>query len=148
MKKTLLLYFIAVMALAANAPVYAQALPSWVRMGMSEQQIRQNFSGSLILELGEGLNSDLRFLNGNAGNLQYEFWLHYRTGLVGVVLFENFSVSTFNSIISSFRLRHGEPELDGDEYIFYRNLPPDIEEISVSVASGLIEIFYVFWNFP
>ncbi|MCL2374621.1 MAG: hypothetical protein FWC65_05200 [Treponema sp.] len=127
-----------------TSPIYAQTLPSWVRMGMSEEEIRRNFNGELTLEIGQsGRISGFKFLSGNDCNQRYEFWIHPQVGLIQVMLFEEFTIANFNSIISSLSLRFGNPEFEGGEYYFILRLPPDIEEIVVAVHDGFIEIIYV-----
>ena len=128
--------------------VSAQSLPSWVKMGMSEEQIRRNFNGELTLEIGKDTLENLNFLSGKERNQYYEFWIHSQAGLIQVMLVEDYSISNFNSIISSLRLRYGDPEFEEGEYYFSANLPVDVEEIVVGIYDGSIEIYYAFRNYP
>ena len=145
MKRVLLASFL----FLVSTLIYAQTLPSWVRMGMSEEHIRRNFNGELTLVIGQGsMIKNIIFLSGKERNQYYEFWIHPQVGLIQVMLLEDYSISNFNSIISSLRLRYGYPELEEGEYYFTSNLPPNVEEILVSVSDGFIEIYYVFENYP
>jgi len=129
--------------------IYAQTLPSWIRMGMSVEQIRRSFNGNLTMEIGQsGSIRNFIFLSGNEHNQRYEFWIHPQVGLIQVILFEEYTIATFNSIISSLRLRYGNPEFEEGEYYFLLNLPDNIEEIVVDVQDGFIEVIYVFENYP
>ena len=145
MKRFLLVSFL----FLVNTLIFAQTLPSWVRMGMSEEQIRRNFNGELTLDIGQsGSIRNFRFLSGNERNQRYEFWIHPQVGLIQVMLFEEYTIANFNSIISSLRQRYGNPELEEGEYYFILNLPPNMEEIVVAVNDGFIEVIFVFENYP
>ena len=145
MKRFLLVLFL----FLVTTIIYAQTLPSWVRMGMSEEQVRRNFNGTLTANIGQSsLIRDFVFLRGNERNQRYEFWIHPRVGLIQVIMFEEYTISNFNSILSSLRQRYGEPEFEEGEYYFIYNMPHNMEEIVLGANDGFIEIIYVFVNYP
>jgi hypothetical protein len=122
--------------------ISAQSLPRWLRMGMSKQEIENNFNGE---ELWERI-PDLYIHILTSPGIIYQFKIDKNKGLT-----EYWMVSSYlnlQNIIEDYSLFYDEPSIIENEYWWFNveKLPEDIIAICVKSNGKVINIIFFFSN--
>jgi hypothetical protein len=115
--------------------VYSQDLPSWVRVGMTRDELLRN--GATISKSDE---SDWYAFITEEGHV-YRLYIESTKGLSIVVESDGSSLD-FNKITARFSSKYGNPTVRNNNYYYRQNLPRDVEMITMSISGEITLCFY------